>query len=318
MAPNSAPIGPQRKVRRISVVIPAFNEERNIGPLLTFLHQYPLAEHPVESEVWVDVSGSTDRTGETVLAASHRDPTIHLVDSGRRDGLLRALDRLIGCATGDAVVRIDADLRLWPETIPKLIHALESEGAGIASPRIVPARSRVGRVTSTLAAGQWGLHDQVSRRAPKTTLVQAFWNRPIRLRPEAGLEDQALQDELVRLGAVPVYVPSALAEVLPPADPRDFVSQRVRSLHHLRAFRREGGERPPTAAPSVVGPAILAAIRERDPTLVSLAAFLSVEGFCRVAGRIPARGGRPALFQWEPISSTKEPTWAGSPPIDAQ
>jgi glycosyltransferase involved in cell wall biosynthesis len=312
---SSAPL---RRARRVSILIPAYNEERNITPLLNFLRTHPLADHPVESEIWIDVSGSTDRTGEIAVALAREGGNVHVIDSGRRDGLLLALDRLIACATGDVVIRMDADLRMFPETLPALVRALEEQGAGIASPRIVPARIR-GRFTSKLAAGQWGLHDQVSRLSPKTTLIQAFWNCPVRLKPEAGLEDQALQDELVLQGAVPAYVRAARVEVLPPSDLPSFVHQRVRSLRHLRAYRRAGGARPSTASSVAVGPALLAAVRDREPGITELVVFLAVEAWCRAAGRLPRPGGNPLLFQWEPISSTKEPAWAGpSPPFDPQ
>ncbi|HNI56798.1 MAG TPA: glycosyltransferase, partial [Elusimicrobiota bacterium] len=64
------PVGP-----RLSVVVPAYNEEKFLGPLLASLDAARArlkAERGVEAEIIVVDNGSTDRTAEVARAAGAR------------------------------------------------------------------------------------------------------------------------------------------------------------------------------------------------------------------------------------------------------
>lgn len=116
--------GPDRRsaTRRtkVSVVVPAMNEEKNIGHVLKLL---PEDLHEV---ILVD-GNSTDRTIETAQAAY---PGIRVTQqTGRGKG--DAFRTGFAAVTGNLVVMLDADGSADPAEIPRFIAALE-EGADFA------------------------------------------------------------------------------------------------------------------------------------------------------------------------------------------
>ncbi len=89
---------------RISVVIPAYNEESMIGACLDAV----LGQSRAADEVIVVDNNSTDRTAE--ILHGFRDRVIVLGEE--RQGVQHARNRGLNAATGDVIVRIDADTRL--------------------------------------------------------------------------------------------------------------------------------------------------------------------------------------------------------------
>lgn len=107
----------------LSIVVPMFNEEDNIGPLLARLEAAaeglvaPLDEG--YEIVCVD-DGSSDGTLDELLAERQRNPAIKVVSLSRNFGKDVALSAGLDHATGSAVVPIDADLQDPPELLPEL------------------------------------------------------------------------------------------------------------------------------------------------------------------------------------------------------
>jgi cellulose synthase/poly-beta-1,6-N-acetylglucosamine synthase-like glycosyltransferase len=296
----------------ISICIPAYNEERSLPNLLEFLRTNGLADGKL-LEVIIDVSGSTDRTAEVAQAWAKRWSAIHVVDTSHRDGLLKALDRMIHLAKGDFVVRIDADIRLYPSTLDELIVALAPGDVGITSPRIEPGTTRSSWV-NRVAAAEWDLHHQVSLRDPKTTLVQAFRRLPISLPADSGVEDAGLQEQITALGYRAVYVPRVSASVLPPSSIHGLLRQRMRTVQHLRQHVRRGYQAPSTGSPRVVWQALLRSVRERNTSITNMVGFLFVEGLSRFAawGASLLSTEGPACFAWEAVEGTKDVDWSAA------
>ncbi len=292
----------------VSILIPAYNEERNLGMLLTFLRNEVLTGGSL-LEVLIEISGSTDATREIAQEWARRWPAVRPLDSGARLGLLVALDRLIRASKGKILVRIDADVVLKAGTLDRLVTTVTSEGTGIASPRIAPLPSPSSLVRLASSA-EWELHHRVSLRNPKTTLVQAF-RRPLGpLPPTSGLEDAVLQEGVEARGLRAVYLAGELVQIAPPSSLRFFLLQRVRTVRHTLLHVGRGFDRPATASLSEVGPATLDAIRAREVGPVALAAFAALEIFAQITARIASWLGRTTAFNWEPVDGTKDTVWA--------
>jgi hypothetical protein len=119
-APYRGPDRRRDRRSRISVVVPAINEERNIGEVLGRL---PSGLHEV---ILVD-GNSHDRTVEV---ARHAHPEIKvLTQSGRGKG--DALRTGFAAVTGNLIVMLDADGSADPAEIPSFVEALEG-GADFA------------------------------------------------------------------------------------------------------------------------------------------------------------------------------------------
>ncbi len=99
----------------VSVLIPAFNEERVIERSVNGV----LASENVRVEVIVIDDGSKDRTSEIVEKAFGDNPRVRLIklDNG---GKARALNHGLAVAKSDIVVALDADTQFEPTTIARL------------------------------------------------------------------------------------------------------------------------------------------------------------------------------------------------------
>lgn len=99
--------------RRISVVIPARNEERTIGAIVATVHDCLMRTVPLVDELIVVDSRSTDTTAATAAAAGAtvigQDDVLPMLEpmSGKGDALWKGL----AASTGDIVAFVDGDLR---------------------------------------------------------------------------------------------------------------------------------------------------------------------------------------------------------------
>ncbi|NTU47898.1 MAG: glycosyltransferase family 2 protein [Syntrophobacteraceae bacterium] len=105
---------------RISVVIPAFNEEAAIGMVLDDVES-ALEEIDAPHEIIVVDDGSTDSTGTIVS----RREGIRLIRLDENKGYGASLKAGIRMATGDIIVITDADGSYPNGEIPRLIKALD-------------------------------------------------------------------------------------------------------------------------------------------------------------------------------------------------
>jgi len=103
-------------IRRLSVLIPVYNERATIDHILDAVHAVPIAKEVV----CVD-DASTDGTGER-LAVFHAEGRIDvLVCHERNRGKGAAIRSALAASTGDVVIVQDADLEYDPADWPSLL-----------------------------------------------------------------------------------------------------------------------------------------------------------------------------------------------------
>ncbi|MCF3124785.1 glycosyltransferase family 2 protein [Streptomyces arenae] len=108
----------------LTVVVPAYNEERRLGPTLAAIREHLEATDQGEWELIVVDDGSTDRTAEIAAEASAADPRIHLVSGDRNRGKGHALRLGVLASYGRRVLITDADLATPIEELELLDKAL--------------------------------------------------------------------------------------------------------------------------------------------------------------------------------------------------
>ena len=124
---------------RISITVPAYNEEREIGATIENLLQLDYPED--RREIIVVSDASTDKTDSIVR--SFADRGVKLVRMERRSGKTAAENAASSRLTGDIVVNTDASIRIGKNALKPLIAAFADPSVGVASGRDISV-SRTG------------------------------------------------------------------------------------------------------------------------------------------------------------------------------
>jgi glycosyltransferase involved in cell wall biosynthesis len=121
----------------LSVVVPAYNEERILERNLNILHQYLSSlEDGYRWELIIVNDGSTDRTGDIAEAFAARFSDIYVLHHMFNFRLGQALKFAFNNCQGDYIVVLDIDLSYSPDHIKKMLDKMRETRAKvvIASP----------------------------------------------------------------------------------------------------------------------------------------------------------------------------------------
>jgi dolichol-phosphate mannosyltransferase len=102
---------------KLSIVIPAYNEEQNIGKCLDELRRVVREKHQLDCEIIVVNDNSRDDTEKVVQAAIENDPSIQIVNREPPGGFGRAVRAGLERVQGDVTVVYMADLSDDPEDV---------------------------------------------------------------------------------------------------------------------------------------------------------------------------------------------------------
>lgn len=139
----------------LSVVIPAYNEERRLPACLQALLAF-LDEQPFAWEVLVVENGSGDATLERARAFARCDPRVRVFSEPRR-GKGIAVRRGMLEARGHWRFMCDADLSMRPEEIPRFLPAATG-GVDVAiATREAPGAHRGGPLLRRITGRIWSL-----------------------------------------------------------------------------------------------------------------------------------------------------------------
>ncbi len=120
-----------RKINKVSIIIPVYNEEKSIKVLLDEL-DYFLKNFTYSYEVVFVDDGSKDYSYSLLKDAALKNVNFKVIRLRRNYGQSAAMLAAIDYSIGDVVVPLDADLQNDPNDIPKLLNLIE-EGYDLVS-----------------------------------------------------------------------------------------------------------------------------------------------------------------------------------------
>ena len=118
-------------MKRISVVIPLFNEKRSLIGLYAELSE-ELGRHNAEFEIVFVDDGSNDGSSEILKSIAKEDARVSVIQFRRNFGKSAALSAGFQKSTGEVIVTMDADLQDKPGQLGKLLGRLD-EGYDLVS-----------------------------------------------------------------------------------------------------------------------------------------------------------------------------------------
>jgi glycosyltransferase involved in cell wall biosynthesis len=128
---NSATPPPAEHVS-LSVVIPVYNEEENLGRLYDAL-QHALGDLSETWEVILVDDGSKDNSYALLKELHQRDPRFRVIRFRRNFGQTAGFSAGFDHARGDVVVTMDADLQNDPDDIPMLLQTMREGDYDVVS-----------------------------------------------------------------------------------------------------------------------------------------------------------------------------------------
>jgi len=146
----------------LSIVVPAYNEEKRLGPSLEKIRGY-LAAKPYAAEIIVVDDGSTDRTADIASAALEGRLPCRVLRREKNRGKGFSVREGVLAAGGQVILFTDADLSTPIEELDKFIQRLEEGFDIVIGSRALP-----------------GCDIRVPQAAPRQALGK-FFNRLVRL-----------------------------------------------------------------------------------------------------------------------------------------
>ncbi|HOQ31537.1 MAG TPA: glycosyltransferase family 2 protein [Candidatus Hydrogenedens sp.] len=107
---------------KLSFVIPAYNEEMTIKPLVEGIIEHT---SPHDVQIILIDDGSTDSTFQSMLKVQSEHPQVKIIKFRRNFGKSRALSAGFHEADGDIIIMMDADLQDDPKEIPRMIEKMQ-------------------------------------------------------------------------------------------------------------------------------------------------------------------------------------------------
>jgi dolichol-phosphate mannosyltransferase len=152
---------------KLSIVVPVYNEEKNIRPLVTRLTAVT-HELDCDYEIIFVLDPCTDTTEQTIMDLRKGEPAIKLIKMSRRFGQPACTMAGIHYAAGDACVVIDADLQDPPELIKEMV-AKWQEGYDVVYAQRISRKGEtlIKRIQAYL--GYWLINRIAEVKIPRNT-----------------------------------------------------------------------------------------------------------------------------------------------------
>lgn len=186
-------------MKKVTVIIPCFNEESGIASVIKGFPRTKMRAHGYSLDVLVIDNNSTDRTAQVATAAGAR--VIHEPKKGKGNAIRLGFYNIDD--TTDYVVMLDGDDTYRPEEILRLLEPLHSGFCSVVIGSRLGGRISAGSMRSFNRLGNWTYSHFVrySYRVNVTDVLTGYfaWNRSAiyKLRPHLVSDGFAIEMEMI-------------------------------------------------------------------------------------------------------------------------
>lgn len=107
--------------KKLSIILPAYNEEKMISKVITVISDL-LEKEKIEYELLFVNDGSNDATWKEIQAGCNRNPYVMGICFSRNFGKEAAIYAGLAQASGDAIAVMDCDLQHPPKSVIEMYH----------------------------------------------------------------------------------------------------------------------------------------------------------------------------------------------------
>lgn len=237
---------------KVSVGICAYNEEENIGNLLSNLQNQQVPKPFKIIEIIVVSSGSTDKTDEIVQKMAKKDARIKLIVERERKGKAHALNLLLKNAKGDILVVVSADTEPKKDALTRLLKAIKNNVGGACAKTVPHYKNPT--VLNVSYSFLWKVHNRMllneTINGALSHLGGDMW--AIRKGIVTEIPSNIINDDafigitIRRKGWKIVFVPEAEVFIKAPHTPLEYINQRERILIGHKQIEKTTGTPPTT------------------------------------------------------------------------
>ncbi|MFH1759657.1 MAG: glycosyltransferase family 2 protein, partial [bacterium] len=172
--------------KKISLIIPCFNEAENIQPLYREIIRYCA---DLDMEIIFINDASTDETADKIHDLNQKDNRVRILSFEKNQGHQIALRAGIEYAAGDYIIMLDADLQHPPRYIPEMV---KKAGQGFDIVNMVHSQAQSGFLKSFLSRNFYRFFSAVTevQLTPGVSdfrLITARVQKIIKMLPERNL-----------------------------------------------------------------------------------------------------------------------------------
>ena len=211
---------------KVSVGVCAYNEEKNIGRILTSLINQKTNKIKID-EIFVVSSGCTDKTNDIVKEFEKKDKRIKLIDQKIREGKSSAINLFIKGAKNDILVLESGDTVPNEDAIERLCLPFFNKEVGMTGARPIPV-NKSDDFMGFLVNFFWDLHHEIAMKNPKCGELVAFRNFVKEIPKESAVDEASIEAIVKENNYKLEYVQEAIVRNKGPETVRDFLIQRRR------------------------------------------------------------------------------------------
>lgn len=166
----------------ISVIIPAYNEEKTIERCFQRVYNV-LSSKGYEFEIFLEQEGSYDRTPLIIERIAREYDSVHSISFSERKGKGFGIKKCLEKSKGNIIVVLDADLEYPPEKIPEMVEKIMKGGADlVVAQRVDVERSLLRKILSSIYRiilrilfGKDFLDPQSGLKAIRREVIDEIW-----------------------------------------------------------------------------------------------------------------------------------------------
>lgn len=294
-----ANIEPDKKLQ-ISICLPAFNEEKNIGNLLSALTKQK-TNHVVINKIIVVSSASTDRTDSIVREFMLKDARVNLITEEERNGKASAINRFLKAVDDPVVVVQSSDTIPTEDTIEFLCRPfLVDPKIGMTGGAPVPVNDRstfLGYIIHTW----WWFH----RNIPRYGEIIAFRHTLDKISKTTAVDEAFIQAKFIKDGFDVIHIDEAVVINKGAENFEDLLKQRRRIFNGHARLQKTEGVRINALAKSTIWLLLFKYEIESLKHFVWLCFGICIEIYARLLGLFDTEIKKINPFVWDTAKSTK-------------
>ncbi len=210
-----------------SVGVTAYNEENNIGQLLTALLDQHL--HEVEiTEIIIVASACTDRTVPIVREFMAEDPRLKLIEQEQREGKTSAVNLFLQAAVNEICVLESGDTLPHEYAVEHMVRMFRDPDVGMVGAQKV-AVNTPDHIVGLLSHLRLRMEHELCLEIPRLGEMIAFRKVFDRIPRDVAMDEAFVEALVVKKGMQVRYAPDAIVYNTGPTTISDFVRQRRRN-----------------------------------------------------------------------------------------